>query len=435
MRIAIIGGGIGGLVLHLALRARGLASTVFEQSAELAEIGAAVALSANATRELAALGVLSGVEAAAQEPSELIFRDGLTGKRIAAHPVREGGAYRAAFGFPYLGVHRAALQKVLGAAVGDAPLRLGHRLEALEERDDGTVRLRFANGTMHEADLVVGADGVRSRVRGYVTAGAGLRYTGTSAFRGIIPRAELPLLPDPEAIQFWAGPDAHLLHYAIGPRGEDVNLFAVVEGPAEWPLPGSSTVPTAPGEALSHFDGWHPAARQLVERIADKRRWALVVTPRLLHWHRGPVVILGDAAHAMVPHHGQGANTTVEDAVVLASLLEEGGGLPGVLDRFTRLRRRRTALIQRSAWDTNHLLHLRGGDPGLPDRDHRFATFPERFGWIHGFKATAGTGTSPAIAEACTRRPWPRTKTTPPLAPSHPGPSAEAGGRAVPTMR
>ncbi len=391
MRIAIIGAGIGGLVLHLALRARGLASAVFEQSGELAEIGAAVALSANATRELDALGVLGGIEAAAREPSELVFRDGRSAARIAAHAVAEGDRYRAAYGFPYLGVHRAALQGVLGDAVGPAPLHLGHRLEHIEDGAPGPVRLRFANGVTHEADLVVGADGVRSLVRAHVAAGAALRYTGTSAFRGIIPRSELPLLPDPGAIQFWTGPGAHLLHYPIGPAS-DVNLFAVVEGPAAWPKPGQSTVPTRPGEALAHFEGWHPAARQLVERIADTRRWALVVTPRLLRWHRGATVILGDAAHAMVPHHGQGANTTIEDAVSLAILLAEGGPLPATLTRFTRLRRSRTGLIQLSSWATNRVLHLDNDHPDIAARNERFTAFPQRFGWIHGFDVAQDVG-------------------------------------------
>lgn len=356
---------------------------MYEQAAELSEIGAAVALSANATRELARLGLLDAVEAASREPTELIWRDGRSGVRIASHPVALGGRYRERFGGPYLGIHRAALQKVLGEALGPAPLRLGHRLNALQQHGD-VVHLAFANGAGVEADLVVGADGVRSAVRQHVDARAGLRYTGTSAFRAIIPRQALPSLPDPLAIQFWVGPGAHLLHYAIGP-GADVNLFAVVEGPPGWPAPGTSVVETAPGEAMAAFAGWHGAARELVEAIPHKLRWALNVSPRLLRWHRGPVVLLGDAVHAMVPHHGQGANTTVEDAVALAALLAEGGPLPALLDRFVALRRRRTGAIQASSWATNHLLHLPDSDARTDDRNHRFATFPDRFAWIHGF--------------------------------------------------
>ena len=396
MRIAIIGGGIGGLTLALALRQRGLAATVYEQAAELAEIGAAVALSANATRELDRLGLLEETEAASREPTELIWRDGRTAARIASHPVAQGHRYRTRFGAPYLGIHRAALQRILGGALqrelGNTstpnPLHLSHRLDTLDEHPGHPVRLRFANGAEVEADLVVGADGVRSAVRRHVDGGTGLRYSGTSAFRAIIPQSQLPSLPDPLAIQFWVGPDAHLLHYAIGPAA-DVNLFAVVEGPTPWPAPGTSTIETAPGEALSAFQGWHPAAREMVAAIPHPIRWPLNVSPRLPSWHRGAVVLLGDAVHAMVPHHGQGANTTIEDAVTLAELLHQAAPLPATLDRFQSLRRARTGAIQASSMATNHLLHLHDNDPRTPARDHAFKTFPDRFAWIHAHDVQA----------------------------------------------
>jgi salicylate hydroxylase len=233
MRIAIVGAGIGGLVLGLALRQRGISVEIFEQSSELTEIGAAVALSANATRELERLGLLDDVAAASTEPTELVWRDGRTGQRIAAHPVRSGDAYRKRFGSPYFGIHRASLQKVLGGAFGRDHLHLGHRLTDLTISEP-RIRLLFEGGASHDADLVIGADGVRSVVRRWISGAVGTRFSRTSAFRGIVPRQRLHHLPDPEAIQFWMGPNAHLLHYAIGPAAEDINFFAVVEGPDAW---------------------------------------------------------------------------------------------------------------------------------------------------------------------------------------------------------
>jgi glycine/D-amino acid oxidase-like deaminating enzyme len=144
MKIAIIGAGIGGLTLALALRQRGIHADVFEQAPALTEVGAAVALSANATRELDRLGLIPGLEAVSTEPSELIFRDGRTGERIAAHSVRNANSYRARFGGPYFGVHRADLQKVLSGAVASEDLHLGYRLEAMEE-DGAALRLVFAH--------------------------------------------------------------------------------------------------------------------------------------------------------------------------------------------------------------------------------------------------------------------------------------------------
>jgi salicylate hydroxylase len=406
LRIAIVGGGIGGLTLALALRQRGMAAEVFEQASELTEIGAAVALSANATRELRRLGVLDAISAAATEPTELIFRGWRDGRRIAAHPVRLEGSYRERFGAPYFGIHRADLQRALSGALGGAGLHLGHRLSGLVDRGDG-IDLEFDNGRSAQADLAVGADGVRSVVRRFVTGGEGAVYSRTSGFRGIVPATRLPSLPDPQAIQFWMGPNAHLLHYAIGARGEDVNFLAVVEGPPAWPNGDRWQAEIEPGEALAAFAGWHPAVTEMIGAVEHRLRWGLFVGRPLLRWSRGRAVLLGDAAHAMVPHHGQGANTTIEDAITLAELLAgaEPGDLDGVLARYAALRVARTRKIQRSSRATNELLHLPDG-PALAARDRRMSRIPQDFGWIHEFDALrAVSGEEQSIGTQERRRP------------------------------
>jgi len=394
-RIAIVGAGIGGLTLALALRQRGLQAEIYEQAPELTEIGAAVALSANATRELRRLGVLDAVMAASTEPSELIFRNWRDGRRVASHPVHAGLAYQTRFGAPYCGIHRADLQQALAAALGGAGLNLGRRLSSIAEQADG-IALAFEDGGRAVADLVVGADGVRSVVRGFVTQGAGTVYSGTSAFRGIVPASRLLSLPDPLAIQFWMGPGAHLLHYAIGGAGQDVNYFAVVDGPAAFP-PGRSTIPVEPGAALAAFAGWHPAVTEMIAATQHPLRWGLFTVPQPRLWHRGRAVLLGDSAHAMVPHHGQGANTTIEDAITLAELLAREGGTPEVLRRYQALRQVRTKTIQLSAWATNGLLHL-PDDADLATRDAKMAAFPDRFGWIHAFDALETASRAMAVA-------------------------------------
>jgi salicylate hydroxylase len=401
LRIAIVVGGIGGLTLALALRQHGLAAEVFEQAAQLTEIGAAVALSANSTRELRRLGVLDAVAAASTEPNELIYRSWRDGRRIAAHPVRNGLCYQERFGALYYGIHRADLQRVLSTALGGAGLHLGHRLRGMTDQGGG-VTLGFENGRSVEADLVIGADGVRSAVREWVTGGEGVTYSGTSAFRGIVPARRLPTLPDPQAIQFWRGPHAHLLHYAIGGGGEDINYFAVVEGPETW-AEGGSVAEIAPDKPLEAFRGWHPAVTEMIAAVPHHKLWGLFVVRPLLRWHRGRAVLLGDAAHAMVPHHGQGANTTIEDAITLAELLAgtAADGLDAMLTQYQALRRARTRKIQRSSWATNALLHLPDG-PALAARDRKMAAFPEDFAWIHGFDAlqSARTGRAAELAQA-----------------------------------
>jgi len=385
-RIAIVGGGIGGLTLALALRQRGMEAEVFEQAQELTEVGAAVALSANSTRELRRLGVLDAITAASTEPTELIYRSWQDGRRIAAHPVRHELRYQQRFGAPYYGIHRADLQRILSGALGGAVLHLGHRLHNLIDGGD-RITLEFTNGRSTEADLVIGADGVRSMIREWVAGGEGTTYSGTSAFRGIVPAAQLPSLPDPQAIQFWMGPNAHLLHYAIGGNGDDVNYFAVIEGPEAWRGSGS-VAEIGPDEALAAFKGWHPAVTEMIAAVPHHKLWGLFVVRPLMQWYRGHAVLLGDSAHAMVPHHGQGANTTIEDAITLAELLigTAPGGITAMLGQYQALRRARTRKIQRSSWATNAALHLPDG-PALQARDAKVARFPEDFAWIHEFDA------------------------------------------------
>jgi salicylate hydroxylase len=398
LRIAIVGAGIGGLSLGLALRERGLQASVFEQAAELTEIGAAIAMSANSTREFQRLGLVDQITAASTSPTELIYRHWRDGNRIAAHPVAKDDWYVRRFGAPYCGIHRADLQKILSGAFGLENLHLGCRLVNIIDRADSVV-LEFANGRVEHADLVVGADGVRSAVRRWVTGADDAIYSRTSAFRGIVPVESLPLLPDPHAIQFWMGPDAHLLHYAIGGSGGSVNFFAVVETPSFWMHEGS-VVEVGDEVPVGSFRGWHPAVTEMIRAAASPLRWALFGVRPLLRWHRGRVVVIGDAAHGMLPHQGQGANTAIEDAFALAALLADanGSGLEPLLSHYQGMRRARTRKIQRSSWVTNSLLHLLDG-PATRTRDEKVATVPQDFAWIHAYdvqEALRATGATPA---------------------------------------
>jgi salicylate hydroxylase len=384
--VAVIGAGIGGLVLAHALRARGFAPDLYEQSQELTEIGAAIALSANATRELDRLDLLDEVSAASTEPTELIHRDGRTGARVASHPVRLGGSYRARYGAPYFGIHRADLQKALSKGLRGG-IRLSHRLVGIAE-STSSVRMTFANGLERDVDVVIGADGVRSAVRRFVAGKPGVTYSKTSAFRGIVPARQLQALPDPEALQFWMGPRAHLLHYAIGKAAEDVNFFAVVEGPEVWPTAEKWVVAAQPGDATRAFANWHPAVTEMIGAGWVDMRWGLFVVQQPRRWHTGRVVLIGDAVHGMLPHQGQGANATIEDAVTLAELLASRSqqSLVDVFAAYERSRKARTRSIQRSAWATNTALHL-PDDAALDQRDSVLRRFPDQFGWIHSFDA------------------------------------------------
>ena len=382
--IAVIGAGIGGLTLGLALRKHGIDVQIFEQAPELAEVGAAVALAANGTRILQDLGLGTELAAVSVVPSELVYRGWSDASRLVTHPV--GDWYEREFGAPFWGIHRANLQRGLAAAWGTENLHLGKSLVALQGHGSET-ELTFADGSTVMADLVIGADGIRSRVRKWITNVEPV-YSGTSGFRGLVPRSAIPNLPDPDAVQFWMGPNAHVLHYAVG---DTINFLAVVEGPERWESEGS-VGHAATGELATAFRDWHPAVRAMIDAVPQSPRWGLFALPPLNRWSKGRVVLLGDAAHAMLPHHGQGANQTLEDAAVLADCLAEDPDVFTAIAKYERLRRTRTRQIQRSSWDTSPLLHLPDG-ADAKSRDVRLRDLVDTFSWIHSYNHRALTAT------------------------------------------
>jgi salicylate hydroxylase len=400
LKVAVVGGGIGGLVLALALRERGVGFELYEQADELREIGAAVALSANGTRELRRLGVGELVESVSVVPSALVIRRWDTGEVIADHPMGRDGAYEAAFGAPYYGVHRVALLGALAERLGRDGVNPGRRCVGLEERPSGA-ELRFADGSSAAANVVVGADGIHSVVRPHVAGPVRGQFSGTVGYRGLVPVEAMPSLPDPTPLQFWAGPGRHLLHYAID-GGRTVNFLAVVRVP-DW-TNDAWMEECAVDDAVDAFAGWHPAVTEMVGATHVGARWALHDLEPLERWHTDRVVLMGDAAHAMVPHQGQGANQTIEDAIVLADCLADArssGDVEPALRRYAERRRARTARVQRWSRRAADLMHLPDG-PELGARDALFGELSSELHWIHSHDAHAEHGAAAGVAHGRT---------------------------------
>jgi salicylate hydroxylase len=242
-----------------------------------------------------------------------------------------------------------------------------------------------AYGRTVEVDGVIAADGVRSVVRRFVAGDDGLLYSRTSGFRGIVPIGKLPSLPDPQAIQFWMGPSAHLLHYAIGADGGHVNFLAVVEGPRDWPYPEKGLAASNDAEALALFQGWHPAVTEMIAAVRHEVRWGLFLARPLRRWRRGRVVLLGDAAHAMLPHLGQGANQAIEDGVALAVLLEgkTPADVPDTLRGYERFRRVRTDVVQ--AESRQNGLRYDSRYASLEQRDREIRNAPALRRWLYDY--------------------------------------------------
>jgi salicylate hydroxylase len=381
LRVAVVGGGIGGLTLAIALRRLGVEVEVFEQAPEMGEIGAAVALSANGTRHLRTLGVDEALTTAA-EPSELQFRRWDDAELIWAH--RVGEWYRERCGAPYYGIHRADLQSALVDSLDSGVVHLGHQAVDVVEETDGA-RLMFEGGETAFAHVVVAADGIHSVLREKVAGEEPPAvFSGGVGYRGLIPVEQLPTLPDPMALQFWAGPGGHLLHYAVD-GGKLVNFLAVVDQP-EW-TETSWKVGAEVQEAVDAFDGWHPAVTEMVGAVGedeDPAWWALHDYEPLERWTAGRLVLMGDSAHAMLPHQGQGANQAIEDAVALAHLLAEHDDFRQAFRRYEALRMRRTRRVQWYSRFAGKAVHVPDG-PEAERRNAGLSTTAEDIAWIHEY--------------------------------------------------
>ncbi|QGU08446.1 3-hydroxybenzoate 6-hydroxylase 1 [Corynebacterium occultum] len=383
-RIAIVGAGIGGLTLAVELRRRGLEPQVFEQAAELREVGAAVALSANAVRFLRdRIGIGEQLAEKAADVDGLIFRDGRDGRVLGR--VLSRSEYHERAGAPYYGVHRADLQQMLKEALGEEGLHLNKKCVRVEDGPQSAV-LHFADGDSFEADLVIGADGIRSQLRKEILGYDDAQFSGCHGWRGMVPPEQVPSLPDPEAIQFWMGPGGHLLHYPIGNGEQNFLLVRRHDGP--W-ADKSWVVPAEKDEHLAAFEGWDPAFIEMISAAPATERWALFHRPPLHQWSRGRITLLGDAAHAMVPHHGQGANQSIEDAIVLADCLmeglEQGSGWDAARQRYQDIREGRARRVQITSLATADMLHLPDG-PLAQERNARLGSpqvWDRSLAWIH----------------------------------------------------
>jgi 2-polyprenyl-6-methoxyphenol hydroxylase-like FAD-dependent oxidoreductase len=401
--VAIVGGGIGGLTLAITLLQQSVAVRVFEQDTALREIGAGIAIGGNATRLLERLGV--DLENVANVLQGLEIRRWKDGESLWSHPIGEW--YQQEVGAPLVTLHRATLQAFLVAAIPAEWIHLDHRLVGLTDEPAG-VRLHFDDGDDVVASVVAGVDGVNSTARRYVCGEVLPTYSGEIGFRGVIPIEKSQDLPDPTSLNIWCGPGTHVIYYGLD-RGELVNLLAVYEPPhlPDWTTL-ANRVPASSEQALSIFAeyAWDRRILDLVRNIeGDMSFWALVELPRLRRWSRDRVVLLGDAAHAPLPHQGQGAGLAIEDAYALGTLLTRGGlkDYARAFDAFENLRRRRAWTVQAYSRVAGRAYKFAGD--AVARRDGSWPSLPQRIGWIHRYRGEEtvqqqaerrATGTQPA---------------------------------------
>lgn len=385
LRIAVVGAGIGGLTLAAALRAVGVHCVVFEQTREFSEIGAGVQLAPNAVRPLHRLGLGPALEERAVRIEAIEFQ---SWQGVSISRTELGAGCERLFGAPYYSVHRAHLHAALRELSEPAGLRLGHRLLRAEESGD-RVRLVFEDGTIHEADVVVGADGIHSVVRDALVRDAPV-FSGLSAFRGLVPVAALSAVARQPRVRLWLGPDGHFVCYPVS--GGELISFAAISS-VSAPLTESWSAAVDPATVRSAFDGWHGAVSEILHAADHVRHWALHDREPLHRWSTDRLTLLGDAAHPMLPFMAQGANQAIEDAMDLAACLAEARPqtVPAALHRYQALRAPRTAEIQSRSRSAAADLHLADG-PEQRARDEamrRSAALRHR-AWLYSYDTEDG---------------------------------------------
>lgn len=390
MRIIVVGAGIGGLTAALMLRRAGLDVEVFEQAAELREIGAGVQISPNATHLLHRLGLADALRRVAVRPLTIEIRRWDDGRLLARQPLAD--LCERNFGAPYYHFHRADLLEVLAAALPHDVLHLDHRCVGLVQQAE-KVEVKFHNDATADADLVVGADGIHSTVRGLILGPESPRFSGHVAYRGLVPAERLAHLELQVNASMWWGPDHHFVHYFVGKDARYVNWVAIGRG--EWRIE-SWTARGEIADALKEFAGWHPQVGAIISAADVTNRWALYDRDSLPRWTVGRVSLLGDAAHAMLPYMAQGAVQSIEDAAVLAKCLKQVDApfeVTAAMRRYEELRKPRAARCQAGSRANGIMYHLPDGSE-QQQRDSNVASsatapLPQN-AWLYGHDVEAG---------------------------------------------
>jgi len=370
LTVAVLGAGIGGLAAARALRADGVAVTVYEQAKQFARVGAGINLTPNATRCLFALGLREPLVAQAVAPPYRLSRTWDTGEVTSR--LELGADAQERYGAPFLQLHRADLHEILLTGL-DAPIHLDHKLGGYERCPDGRVKLHFESGEEAVADVLVAADGIHSKVREQMLGLEQPHFTNRVAYRGTLPSTDIDVSGMEPYVKWWGG-DRHIVIYQISAGKEFYFVTSVPE--ASWKHESWSTRGDL-AELRAEFAGFHRDVQMILAACTETYKWALFERDPLPTWTDpdAPVVLMGDAAHPMVPYMAQGAATALEDAIVLSRHLSEGVAGPDAVSSrlvaFQDERLPRTSTIQLEARQNRWLRY--GNDPA----------------WVYDYDATS----------------------------------------------
>ena len=346
--VVVVGAGLGGLAAALALLRRGIDTDVYEQAPTLGEIGAGVQISANGTAVLFALGLEAqvrqhGVQVADKEIR--LWNSGQTWSLFGGGGLPGGGRYA----FPMFTMHRKDLHAMLVRAVRERKaeaIHLDRRCVGFREHGS-KVEVEFERGASVTGDLLIGADGLHSRIRKQLFGEMTATFTGQVVWRGLIPIEAMALRERRLVGTNWVGPNAHVTCYPVQ-RGEMFNFVGQVDR-TDWQIESWVTEGTRE-ECMADFSGWHADVHRMIENSSQLYKWGLFLREPLDRWSVGRATLLGDAAHAMLPYLGQGANMALEDGLVLARCIESSRAQPeAALRRYEVARRERASEVVRAS--------------------------------------------------------------------------------------
>jgi salicylate hydroxylase len=393
LRIAIVGGGLGGLAAALFLRKAGVDATVYEQAPELREIGAGIVVPPNMVRPLGMLGLADRLPSfAVQLEAAWEFRRWENGRVLFVQPM--GEECERLYGAHCYVAHRADLLSLFQFALPQHLIRLDHRCIAVNQ-DEREVVLTFSSRAGQETkvtvDAAIGADGIHSVVRQAIAPKVNARFSGLCVFRCLVPATKAPKLALRPVHTLWLGPGRHFVHYPIS-GGQVVNVVAVVPA-GDWRTE-SWTADGEISDLMGEFDGWDGRLLQLIGSASDTKRWALYDRDSLERWTVGGISLLGDAAHAMLPFLAQGAAQSIEDAVVLAACVRSAdrSSVRHALQRYEAIRRPRASRVQVMSRGRGSADHLPDG-PEQQQRDTELAHGDPlaQSAWLYGHDVEAST--------------------------------------------
>ncbi|WMT74312.1 FAD-dependent monooxygenase [Bradyrhizobium sp. Ash2021] len=369
LQIAIVGAGIGGLAAALALRARGLNVTVFEQAHSPHEVGAGISIQPNAARLLMRIGLRDRIENIGTRSVGLSLWTS-RGEPVPTPP--------ASADSPSYHVHRVELLDMLNDAQAAGAVRFGHHCTGIRETDRG-VGLAFANGVTADADIVIGADGIHSIVQREVGLTTNPTSEGIMAYRGLIRSERLSWAKDLRGLKMWMGSRRSFLCFPVA-RGRLINMVAFVPSDLE-----SEETWTAPGDLkalAAEYIGWDAPVLETIGALDETFRWGVYDRAPLPYWSTARTTLLGDAAHAMVPHFGQGAGQAIEDGFALAVLLENAkpADVPARLKAYEKLRLGHTSRVQAASREAGRFYRSENED--VSERNRRMGKWMSAAGWI-----------------------------------------------------